>query len=87
MKQLKVTKGGGNNESFERSPAGMRQYLEDNSMILTGGAPIEPTLNMAETPAKKGPHYPSINYPLRNDHQHFSDNNASRWINNNQATN
>lgn len=51
------------NDSFDRSPlpGGRHNQLDDNSMIMTGGAPIEPSLMFAETPAKKGPHYPSIN--------------------------
>jgi hypothetical protein len=58
MKQIK-----GVNESFDRSPipGGRHQQLDDNSMIMTGGAPIEPSIAFAETPAKKGTHYPSIN--------------------------
>jgi hypothetical protein len=58
MKKIK-----GVNDSYDRSPmpGGRHQQLDDNSMIMTGGAPIEPTVNFAETPAKKGPHYPSIN--------------------------
>jgi hypothetical protein len=58
MKQIK-----GVNDSYDRSPmpGGRHQQLDDNSMIMTGGAPIEPTVIFAETPAKKGPHYPSIN--------------------------
>jgi hypothetical protein len=54
MKQLKLK---GNNESFEGSPP-QRGNKDENSMILTGGAPIEPSIMMTETPIKKGPHYP-----------------------------
>jgi hypothetical protein len=61
MKQLKVKGGGGAMyENIDRSPGGSKKYLEDNSMILTGGAPIESTIIQSETPAKKGLHYPSI---------------------------
>ena len=58
MKQIK-----GVNESFERSPVpgGRHQQLDDNSMIMTGGAPIESRIAFAETPAKKGTLYLSIN--------------------------
>ena len=67
-KSIKHRGRGDVNESQDRSPARLRSQLDDNSMILTGGAPIEPTLMLAETPVKKGPHYPSIhNHNLRND--------------------
>ena len=58
MKQIK-----GVNESFERSPVpgGRHQQLDDNSMIMTGGAQIVSRIAFAETPAKKGTLYLSIN--------------------------
>ena len=58
MKQIK-----GVNESFERSPVpgGRHQQLDDNSMIMNGGAPIESRIAFVDTPAKKGALYLSIN--------------------------